>query len=144
MEQDTDMTRHAIQEEDPERETTTQTKGGTGSLLSAIGGVSGMVSLLMVALLGGEIKRQVQVDSHRLDVIESQGSPSLQALTRSLAAEIEARREQDMATNKRVDDNRTEVDQRISHISGLLEKIIDQTTQLISLIKVQQQISRQP
>ena len=113
-------------------------------MLSAIGGVSGMVSLLMVALLGGEIKRQVQVDSRRLDVIESQGSPSLQALTRSLAAEIEARREQDMATNKRVDDNRTEVDQRISHISGLLEKIIDQTTQLISLIKVQQQISRQP
>lgn len=47
--------------------------------MAMIGGISGIVTLLSIAVFGGEIKRQVAVNTSRLTAIESFGSPALLA-----------------------------------------------------------------
>jgi hypothetical protein len=113
---------------------------GIWALFNMIGGVAGLLSILTVAVFGGELKRQVQVDTRRIDVLESQGSPSALVLAKSLQSEIEIRREGDIANNKRIEDARADLSQRIGNITVLLEKLVEQQTRLITLIQVQQQI----
>ena len=50
-----------------------------GTLFNFIGGLSGLISLLTVALVVGEVRRQVSVNARRLDIIEAAGSPGLKA-----------------------------------------------------------------
>lgn len=113
--------------------------GGLWAILNMIGGISGLISLLTVALFVGALKKQVEVDSHRLDVIEAGGSPTLQATVKMLNAEIEARKDNDASLQKRTDDIRSDFNNRMDHITSLLEKQIEQQTALIALIRAQQQ-----
>ena len=86
------------------------------------------------------LKQQVVGNTDDIHDIKTTGSPALQALTKSLQAEIEARREADAVMSKRVEDSRADFSQRCMNITSLLEKLVEQQTALISLIKAQNQI----
>ena len=111
-------------------------------MLNFTGGVSGLLSLAALILLGGEMKRQQIVDSKRLDIIEANGSPTVMVNAKALSNEIEARRENDAAINSKINDLRLDFSQRIQNIMGLLEKQVEQQTSLIALIRAQQQIQK--
>lgn len=115
---------------------------GIWAVFNMVGGVSGLLALLTVAMLGGELKRQVMVNTKRLEVIEMTGSPSVQAHIKALFAEVDARRESDNLIAKRLDDTRADFNQRMNNITLLFEKVLEQSNQLITLIKVQQQTGR--
>lgn len=118
-----------------------QVAPGIWAVFNMLGGVAGLLSLLTVAIIGGELKRQVTVNTKRLDVIEATGSPSVQAHIKALFAETEARREADGMTTRRLDDTRTDFNQRIQSVTSLIEKVVEQNSQLIGLIKVQNQMN---
>lgn len=115
---------------------------GLWALLNMVGGVSGLLSLLMVAIMGGKLMKQVEIDSKRIDNIEQGGSPTLKSTITALNLEIESRKESDILNNKRVDDLRTDFLARIGAITTLLERQIEQQTALIALIKAQQQTTK--
>jgi len=113
---------------------------GIWAIFQMLGNFAGLASLLAVALFGGEIKRQVEINTKRLDTIENSGSPTLRETVKALSLEVEFRKEADATTGKRVDDMRADFNQRIVNITSLLERLVDQQTQLLALIKAQQQI----
>jgi hypothetical protein len=133
------MSTHHSDEQTEVRIQNGKTLKGIVALFNFVGGLSGLLSLLLVALVGGQYMKQVEVNTHRLDRIESGGSPTVQALEKSLSLEVEARREADSVSGKRLDDYRLDFSQRINNITQLLEKLVEQQTTLISLIRVQQQ-----
>lgn len=115
---------------------------GLWALLNMVGGVSGLLSLLMVAIMGGKLMKQVEIDSRRIDNIEQGGSPTLKSTITALNLEIESRKENDIVNNKRIDDLRTDFFARTEAIAHLLERQIEQQTALIALIKAQQQTTK--
>ena len=117
-----------------------QTVKGFWALMNLVGGVSGLASLVTVATLWGRMSNQIEVNSRRLDNIEQNGSPTLQASLKAATAEIDARKNADDILSKRFDDMRLDYGQRIQNITGLLEKETEQQTALISLIRAQQQL----
>ena len=113
---------------------------GIWAVFQLLGNFAGLTALLTVAIFGGEIKRQVEVNTHRLDKMEVDGTPTMQTVAKALVLEVESRKDSDTIINRRVDDLRGDFSQRLQNITGLLEKLVDQQTQLLTLIKVQQQI----
>jgi len=112
--------------------------------MNFVGGMSGLLALAALISYGGEMHRQIINDSRRIDVLEASGSPVAREQVKLLISESEARREADGVVNGRLNDLRLDYNQRISNISGLLEKMTEQQIQLISLIKVQNQIMLKP
>ena len=112
--------------------------------MNFVGGMSGLLALAALISYGGEMNRQIINDSRRIDVLEASGSPVAREQVKLLISESEARREADSVVNGRLNDLRLDYNQRISNISGLLEKMTEQQIQLISLIKVQNQIMLKP
>jgi len=82
----------------------------------------------------------IVTNGRRLDSIEAGGSPTMQAALKTLLAEIEARKDSDGALSKRVDEVRMDFNQRVQNITELLKEQVKQQTELISLIRAQQQI----
>jgi len=109
-------------------------------IMNFIGGLSGLLALVALISYGGEMHRQILVDSRRIDVLEASGSPIVREQIKALLGEIDARREADNVVNIRINDLRIDYSQRILNISSLLEKMTEQQTQLITLIKVQNQL----
>ena len=109
-------------------------------IMNFIGGLSGLLALVALISYGGEMHRQILVDSRRIDVLEASGSPIVREQIKALLGEIDARREADNVINIRINDLRIDYSQRILNISSLLEKMTEQQTQLITLIKVQNQL----
>lgn len=54
-------------------------KSGLGTAFNFLGGLSGMVALLTIAVAGGELRKQVEIDTARISRIEQGGSPGLLA-----------------------------------------------------------------
>jgi hypothetical protein len=115
---------------------------GFWAVFNVIGGVSGMISLMLVALVGGQYMKQIDINTKDLAEIKMQGSPNLKSVEKSLLNEIDLRRANDEANSRRLDDLRVDFSQRIGNITGLLERLVEQQTKLISLIEVQQQIRK--
>jgi hypothetical protein len=113
---------------------------GVWAVLNMIGGISGLSALLLGFLVGGQYIEQLKSNTRDIAEIKAQGSPSLKVLERTIATEVDFRRVQDESINKRVEDVRADFSQRITNITGLLERLVEQQTRLISLIQAQQQI----
>ena len=88
------------------------------------------------------MRQQILSLSEEVRDIKLIGSPSLQAALKSLQAEVEARREADLALSKRVEDSRADFSQRCANITSLLERQVEQQTALISLIRAQNQMKQ--
>ena len=113
-------------------------------IMNFVGGVSGLLALAALIAYGGEMHRQLTVDSRRIDVIEANGSPVSREQVKALLNESESRREADIVINNRITDLRLEYSQRIGNIVTLMEKETEQQTQLIALIKAQNQVTQKP
>ncbi len=110
-------------------------------LLNFAGGVSGIMAVITIIAYGGQMYRQMQIDTRRIDSIEASGSPLVREQVKTLMNEADARRVADASLNDKVNDLKLDYGQRIAGIGRLLEKITEQQTQLVTLIKVQNQIS---
>jgi hypothetical protein len=88
------------------------------------------------------MRQQLLSLSEEVRDIKLIGSPSLQAALKSLQAEVEARREADLALSKRVEESRVDFSQRCANITSLLERQVEQQTALISLIRAQNQMKQ--
>lgn len=113
---------------------------GIWALFQMIGNIAGFAALITVAVFGGEMKRQVQINTQDIALLQHEGSPNLKSTIQALNLEVDNRKESDIIYNRRLDDVRADFSQRITNITGLLEKMVEQQTQLLALIKVQQQI----
>lgn len=113
---------------------------GIWALLNVVGGVSGLLSLLVIVLMGGQYIKQLEVNTRDIAEIRQSGSPAVKTLAASIEAEVSFRRASDEAFDRRIGDVRSDFGQRVQNITGLLEKLVEQQTQLITLIKVQQQM----
>ena len=115
---------------------------GIWALFNMIGGVSGLLSLLVVAMTWGELRKQVEINTEDIKSLTTSGSPPFQKFITGLAAETEGRKDADSSINRRVDDMRLDYGQRIQNITMLLEKQVEQQTALMSLIRAQYQLNR--
>ena len=115
-----------------------------GILITISLSLSGWIGRTQVAQgeLIATVRQIVIGNSEDIHDIKITGSPALQALTKSLQAEIEARREADNVMSKRIEDSRSDFSQRCQNITGLLEKQVEQETALIALIRAQNQLKQ--
>ena len=113
---------------------------GIWALFNVVGGVSGLLSLLVIVLMGGQYIKQLEINTSDIAEIRQSGSPQVKTLIAAIESEVSFRRASDDAFDRRLGDVRVDFGQRIQNITGLLEKLVEQQTQLITLIKVQQQI----
>lgn len=111
---------------------------GFWALMNVVGGVSGLTSLVVVAVFLGGLKKQVEVNTQAIHEIQTGGSPTLKSTIEALRLEVEARKDSDGTTNKRLDDLRTDFLDRMHAISTLLQEQIAQQTALLAVIKAQQ------
>lgn len=99
------------------------------SVFNAIGGVSGLLALLTIAVFGGEMKRQITINTAAIRDLQTMGSIGLQ-------------------THVAVDAKEHAITaDRISNISRLVEKLVEQNTilvqqvdKLVEMIKWQYQV----
>lgn len=116
-----------------EEELEMQNKQRFTSVFNAIGGVSGLLALLTIAVFGGEMKRQITINTAAIHDLQTMGSVNLQ-------------------THIAADNKETGITaDRISNISRLVEKLVEQNTalvnqveKLIDMIKWQNNISKDP
>lgn len=114
-----------------EEELEMQNKQRFTSVFNAIGGVSGLLALMTIAVFGGEMKRQITINTAAIHDLQTMGSVNLQ-------------------THIAADNKETGITaDRISNISRLVEKLVEQNTalvnqveKLIDMIKWQNNVSK--
>lgn len=86
------------------------------SIFNAIGGVSGLIALFTIAVYGGEMKRQININTGAIRDLQTIGSSSLQ-------------------THVAVDARETSITaERVSNISRLVEKLVEHNTELVQQV----------
>lgn len=113
---------------------------GFWALMNVVGGVSGLTSLVVVAVFIGGLKKQVEINTGAIHEIQQGGSPTLKETVKALSLEVESRKESDGINNRRIDDLRVDFLDRMHSITALLQEQVAQQTALIALIRSQQQV----
>lgn len=84
---------------------------------NAIGGLSGLLALLTIAVFGGEMKRQITINTAAIHDLQTTGSVNLQT-------HIAADNKESAITAD-----------RISNISRLVERLVEQNTVLVTQVE---------
>lgn len=101
-----------------------------------------LVTALLGTCLGFGASEKLAVSSLKESVIKE--GKDTEALEKSLNMEVQIRREQDMAMKDQVSALNAAWDKRMEGISRHVDVLVQQNTELITLIRVQQQVKSNP
>jgi len=91
----------------------------------------GLSSIVELRAQEAECRSLVASHAERITSLEDKGSPALQKETAGNVAEH-------AALNKRIDETRADYGQRIQYITSLLERLVQQQTELIAYLKAKE------
>lgn len=87
------------------------------AVFNALGGVSGMISIFLIVFYGGQMKRQIDINTVAIRDLQITGSVSLQT-------HVAADAKESVITAD-----------RISNISRLVEKLVEHNTELVQQVR---------